>query len=77
MSPTLTTKLQPGTQAPDFSLKDAKGNTTSLAAYRGKNDIVYYYPAAATPGCTTEACDAGDRMAAWGLKFGRPRNLRT
>jgi peroxiredoxin Q/BCP len=63
MSPTLTTKLQPGTQAPDFSLKDAKGNTTSLAAYRGKNVIVYFYPAAATPGCTTEACDFRDSLA--------------
>ncbi len=63
MSPTLTTKLQPGTQAPDFTLKDAQGNATALADYRGKNVIVYFYPKAATPGCTTEACDFRDNLA--------------
>ena len=63
MSPTLTTKLQPGTQAPDFTLQDAQGRETSLADYRGKNVIVYFYPQAATPGCTTEACDFRDSLA--------------
>lgn len=63
MSPTLTTKLQPGTQAPDFTLQDAQGRETSLADYRGKNVIVYFYPKAATPGCTTEACDFRDSLA--------------
>lgn len=63
MSPTLTTKLQPGTQAPDFTLKDAQGNATALADYRGKNVIVYFYPKAATSGCTTEACDFRDNLA--------------
>ncbi len=63
MSPTLTTKLQPGTQAPDFTLKDAEGRETALADYRGKNVIVYFYPKAATPGCTTEACDFRDNLA--------------
>ena len=63
MSPTLTTKLQPGTQAPDFTLPDAEGKPTSLADYRGKNVIVYFYPEAATPGCTTEACDFRDSLA--------------
>ncbi|WP_426997130.1 thioredoxin-dependent thiol peroxidase [Pseudarthrobacter sp. N5] len=63
MSPTLTTKLQPGTQAPDFSLPDAEGKQTALADYRGKNVIVYFYPEAATPGCTTEACDFRDNLA--------------
>lgn len=63
MSPTLTTKLQPGIQAPDFALKDAKGRETTLADYRGKNVIVYFYPKAATPGCTTEACDFRDNLA--------------
>ena len=63
MSPQLTVKLQPGTEAPDFSLQDASGKTTSLAQYRGKNVIVYFYPAAATPGCTTEACDFRDSLA--------------
>ena len=63
MSPTLTTKLQPGTPAPDFSLRDAQGREVSLADYRGKNVIVYFYPKAATPGCTTEACDFRDNLA--------------
>ncbi|MEJ1195302.1 thioredoxin-dependent thiol peroxidase [Pseudarthrobacter sp. CCNWLW207] len=63
MSHTLTTKLQPGTQAPDFTLQDAKGRQTALADYRGKNVIVYFYPKAATPGCTTEACDFRDSLA--------------
>ena len=42
--PHLTTKLQPGTPAPDFTLPDAEGKQTSLADYRGKNVIVYFYP---------------------------------
>ncbi|WP_427172630.1 thioredoxin-dependent thiol peroxidase [Arthrobacter sp. 92] len=62
MSANLTTKLQPGTQAPDFSLPDAEGKQVSLADYRGKNVIVYFYPKAATPGCTTEACDFRDSL---------------
>ena len=44
MSPNLTIKLQPGTPAPDFTLPDAEGKPTSLADYRGKNVIVYFYP---------------------------------
>jgi len=63
MSPQLTIKLQPGTQAPDFTLPDAEGKKTSLSDYRGKNVIVYFYPAAATPGCTTEACDFRDSLS--------------
>ena len=63
MSHTLTTKLQPGTPAPDFTLQDAQGRETALADYRGKNVIVYFYPKAATPGCTTEACDFRDSLA--------------
>ncbi|GAB16296.1 thioredoxin-dependent thiol peroxidase [Arthrobacter globiformis] len=65
MSPKLTTKLQPGTQAPDFTLQDAEGKQTALADYRGKNVIVYFYPEAATPGCTTEACDFRDNLASF------------
>ncbi|WP_045731172.1 thioredoxin-dependent thiol peroxidase [Pseudarthrobacter chlorophenolicus] len=64
MSQTLTTKLQPGTPAPDFTLRDAQGRDVSLADYRGKNVIVYFYPKAATPGCTTEACDFRDSLGA-------------
>jgi thioredoxin-dependent peroxiredoxin len=56
-------KLQPGTPAPDFTLPDAEGKPVSLADYRGKNVIVYFYPQAATPGCTTEACDFRDSLS--------------
>ncbi len=63
MSQNLTVKLQPGTPAPDFTLSDAAGKPVSLADYRGKNVIVYFYPKAATPGCTTEACDFRDSLA--------------
>jgi peroxiredoxin Q/BCP len=63
MSASVTVKLQPGTQAPDFTLPDAGGTPVSLADYRGKNVIVYFYPKAATPGCTTEACDFRDNLA--------------
>lgn len=63
MSQNLTVKLQPGTQAPDFTLPDAEGKPVSLADYRGKNVIVYFYPQAATPGCTTEACEFRDSLA--------------
>ena len=49
MSPQLTVKLQPGTQAPEFTLQDAAGKATSLSDYRGRNVIVYFYPAAAHP----------------------------
>jgi thioredoxin-dependent peroxiredoxin len=51
------TKLQPGTPAPDFTLPDADGKPVSLADFRGRKVIVYFYPAASTPGCTREACD--------------------
>ncbi len=60
---TISVKLQPGTPAPDFTLPDAAGNPVSLADYRGRNVIVYFYPKAATPGCTTEACDFRDSLA--------------
>ncbi|WP_411374513.1 thioredoxin-dependent thiol peroxidase [Arthrobacter sp. MPF02] len=63
MSPTLTNRLLPGTEAPEFTLKDVQGRETALADYRGKNVIVYFYPKAATPGCTTEACDFRDSLA--------------
>jgi thioredoxin-dependent peroxiredoxin len=66
MSETATTpvRLAPGDPAPDFTLPDADGNTVSLSSYRGRRVIVYCYPAALTPGCTTQAVDftaaAGD-----------------
>jgi peroxiredoxin Q/BCP len=57
-------RLTSGDQAPDFTLPDAEGNPVSLADHRGRRVIVYCYPAALTPGCTTQAVDftaaAGD-----------------
>ncbi len=54
-------RLAPGDAAPDFTLQDADGNPVSLSSYRGQRVIVYFYPAAMTPGCTKEACDFRDR----------------
>ena len=51
------TRLAPGDEAPDFTLPDADGNLVSLSGLRGQRVIVYFYPAAMTPGCTKEACD--------------------
>ena len=59
-----TTKLNRGTPAPGFTLSDAAGRRISLADFRGQSVIVYFYPRAATPGCTTEACDFRDSLAA-------------
>ena len=56
-------KLEAGESAPGFSLSDKDGNTVSLADYAGKKVIVYFYPAASTAGCTTQACDFRDNMA--------------
>jgi peroxiredoxin Q/BCP len=50
-------RLEPGDEAPDFTLKDADGNDVSLARFKGQRVIVYFYPAAMTPGCTKQACD--------------------
>ena len=55
-------RLAPGDEAPDFTLPDADGNQVSLSSYRGQQVIVYFYPAAMTPGCTKEACDFRDRQ---------------
>jgi peroxiredoxin Q/BCP len=57
------TRLQPGDPAPDFTLLDAAGDPVSLADLRGGRVILYAYPAAGTPGCTTQACDFRDSMA--------------
>ena len=54
--------LSVGQKAPEFSLRNAQGETVSLSDYAGKNVIVYFYPKAATPGCTTEACDFRDNL---------------
>lgn len=55
-------RLVPGTPAPDFTLKDSAGTDVSLRSYRGRNTIVYFYPAASTPGCTKQACDFRDTL---------------
>ena len=59
----MTTRLAPGDPAPDFTLPDADGKPVSLADYRGRRVVVYFYPAASTPGCTKEACDFRDSLA--------------
>lgn len=56
-------RLSPGDPAPALSLPDADGTTVSLADYRGKRVVVYFYPAAGTPGCTKQACDFRDSLA--------------
>jgi peroxiredoxin Q/BCP len=55
-------RLAPGDPAPDFTLPDADGNPISLSMLRGTRVIVYFYPAAMTPGCTKEACDFRDNL---------------
>jgi peroxiredoxin Q/BCP len=60
------TRLSPGDPAPDFTLPDADGKDVSLAEHRGRKVIVYFYPAAMTPGCTTQACDFRDNLASLG-----------
>jgi peroxiredoxin Q/BCP len=61
-TPEKTNRLSIGDQAPDFTLQDAAGNSVALADYRGKKTIVYFYPAASTPGCTKQACDFRDSL---------------
>ncbi len=57
------TRLSPGDQAPEFTLPDADGHDVSLRDFRGRRVVVYFYPAAMTPGCTTQACDFRDNLA--------------
>ena len=59
----MSARLSPGDPAPDFTLPDADGKQVSLADYRGRRVVVYFYPAASTPGCTKEACDFRDNLA--------------
>ncbi|MDT0546811.1 MULTISPECIES: thioredoxin-dependent thiol peroxidase [Streptomyces] len=58
----MSERLQPGDTAPAFTLPDADGNPVSLADYAGRKVIVYFYPAALTPGCTKQACDFTDNL---------------
>jgi peroxiredoxin Q/BCP len=66
----MAARLEPGQQAPDFTLPDASGRPVSLSDLRGRRVVVYFYPKAETPGCTTQACDfrdSLDRFAAEGF----------
>jgi peroxiredoxin Q/BCP len=56
-------RLTTGDPAPDFTLSDSEGNKVSLSDYRGQRVVVYFYPAAMTPGCTKQACDFRDSLA--------------
>jgi peroxiredoxin Q/BCP len=58
----MTARLQPGDPAPAFTLPDADGNPVSLADHAGRKVVVYFYPAALTPGCTKQACDFTDNL---------------
>jgi thioredoxin-dependent peroxiredoxin len=55
-------RLAEGDPAPDFTLRDSEENEVSLSSLRGQRVIVYFYPAAMTPGCTKEACDFRDSL---------------
>ena len=64
----MTIRLVPGDLAPDFTLPTADGGSLTLSDLRGEHVIVYFYPAAMTPGCTTQACDFRDSLAALQVK---------
>ncbi len=58
--------LQPGDKAPDFALPDQEGDEVSLSGLKGKSVVLYFYPKADTPGCTTQACGVRDHRADYG-----------
>ncbi|MFR4189268.1 MAG: thioredoxin-dependent thiol peroxidase [Corynebacterium variabile] len=78
-------RLAVGDTAPDFTLTDDKGGSVSLSDFRGKKVVVYFYPKADTPGCTTEACDFHDSLTQLndadidvvGISPDRPEKLAT
>jgi peroxiredoxin Q/BCP len=82
---TSSPRLQPGDTAPDFTLPDADGHPVSLSGFHGRRVIVYFYPAAGTPGCTKEACDFRDNLVELndagvdvvGISPDRPEKLAT
>jgi peroxiredoxin Q/BCP len=79
------TRLEPGDAAPDFTLPDADGHDVTLSDLRGRKVIVYFYPAAMTPGCTKQACDFRDSLdslqgagyAVLGVSPDKPEKLAT
>ncbi len=58
----MATRLEMGDTAPDFTLTSDTGAQVTLSSLRGQKVIVYFYPSAMTPGCTTEACDFSDSL---------------
>jgi peroxiredoxin Q/BCP len=58
----MTTRLQPGDKAPDFTLTNDAGEEVTLSDLEDRKVIVYFYPAAMTPGCTKQACDFSDSI---------------
>ncbi len=58
----MSQRLSPGDTAPEFTLTSDTGEQVSLADLRGQKVIVYFYPAAMTPGCTTQACDFSESL---------------
>ena len=77
-------RLSPGDVAPDFQLLDADERPVTLMQFRGERVIIYFYPAALTPGCTTQACDFRDnlttlqhaKLAVVGISPDKPEKLR-
>ena len=59
----MTERLSPGDTAPEFTLTDDHGQDVALSDFLGRKVIVYFYPAAMTPGCTKQACDFTDNLA--------------
>ena len=59
----MTTRLEAGDTAPAFTALDQNGSSVSLADYAGKKVVLYFYPAAMTPGCTKQACDFTESLA--------------
>jgi peroxiredoxin Q/BCP len=57
--------IEEGAQAPDFTLPDQDGNAVSLSDLRGRPVVLYFYPKADTPGCTTQACGVRDHLPAY------------
>ena len=57
--------LSPGDPAPDFTLPDQHGDPITLSSFTGRNVVLYFYPKADTPGCTTQACGVRDHQAAY------------
>ena len=60
----MSDRLEPGDRAPTFTLTDDTGAKVRLSDFKGKTVVLYAYPAAMTPGCTTQACDFRDSLSA-------------